>query len=270
MTAPAVPPPPEGAPIRFDDGAGYEEMMGRWTVLVGAPFLDWIGVPPGAHWLDVGCGNGAFTQLLVEHTAPASVRAFDPSEGQLTYARQRLPAGAPVTWAVGDAMALAVPDMSADAAVMALVLFFVPDPARGVAEMVRAVRPGGTVAAYHWDMPGGGFPLAPIGAEMRKLGLPVRLPPSVAATAPEAATALLRAAGCTDVRSTGFTVQRRFDSFDAYWDSAASSNLMVPLHDPAQADLRMLLRQRVRERLQAGDGPLTLSARAHAVVGRRP
>jgi ubiquinone/menaquinone biosynthesis C-methylase UbiE len=68
--------------IRFDDGASYEQMMGRWSLLVGEHFIDWIGVPPGARWLDVGCGNGAFTELVVQRCQPASVQAFDPSVGQ--------------------------------------------------------------------------------------------------------------------------------------------------------------------------------------------
>ena len=80
--------------IRFDDGASYEILMGRWSVLVGARFLEWIGVPDGARWLDIGCGNGAFTELVVGHCRPAEVRAFDPSPGQLDYARKRL-AGCP-------------------------------------------------------------------------------------------------------------------------------------------------------------------------------
>ena len=54
---------------------------------------------------------------------------------------------------------------------MALVLFFVSDPAKGVAEMKRVVCPGGTVASYVWDMFGGGVPLEPIQAEMRALGV---------------------------------------------------------------------------------------------------
>ena len=69
--------------IRFDDGTAYERMMGRWSQLAGAIFLDWLAPPAGLRWLDVGCGNGAFTELLVERCAPASVQGIDPSEGQL-------------------------------------------------------------------------------------------------------------------------------------------------------------------------------------------
>lgn len=253
--------------IRFDDGAGYEQMMGRWSVRVGEPFLDWIAVPKAQRWLDVGCGNGAFTELIVRRCQPTSVRAFDPSPGQLAYARTRLPADAPVSWAEGDAMHLPVADASVDAAVMALVLFFVPDPAVGVAEMCRAVRPGGTVAAYHWDILGGGFPLADIGAEMLKLGIPPRQPPSVAASTIEASTALWQAAGLEQVRSCQFTVQRRFDSFDEYWNIATQSSTLRPMFEAMPAAQREQLLPNVRHRLQAGDGPLTLSARANAVCG---
>lgn len=253
--------------IRFDDGAAYENMMGRWSVLVGAPFLDWIGVPSGSRWLDIGCGNGAFTELLVARCKPADVQAFDPSPGQLAYARQRLPAGAPVTWTVADAMRLPVADAAADAAVMALVLFFVPEPAAGVAEMCRAVRAGGVVAAYHWDILGGGFPLADIGAEMRKLDIPPRMPPSVAASTLDASAALWQEAGLREVRTRQFTVQRRFDSFDDYWNSAATSNTLRPMFEAMGAERREVLKGNVRGRLRAGDGVLTVSARANAVSG---
>jgi SAM-dependent methyltransferase len=256
--------------IRFDDGASYEVMMGRWSVLVGERFLDWTGVPDGARWLDVGCGNGAFTELLVTRCRPSDVQAFDPSPGQLAYARQRLPAGAPVTWTEGDAMRLPVADGAGDAAVMALVLFFVPEPAVGVAEMCRAVRSGGVVAAYHWDILGGGFPLADIGAEMHALGTPPRLPPSVAASTLEASAALWQQAGLQQVRTCQFTVQRRFDSFDDYWNSGASSNTLRPMFDAMPAERRELVKANVRRRLQAGDGALTLSARANAVCGIKP
>jgi SAM-dependent methyltransferase len=256
--------------IRFDDGAAYEQLMGRWSRRVGERFVDWIDVPPGAQWLDVGCGNGAFTELVVQRCAPSQVVAFDPSPGQLAYARTRLPEGSPVDWAQGDAMQLPVADASADVAVMALVLFFVPEPARGVAEMCRAVRPGGMVAAYHWDILAGGFPLAAIGSEMLKLGHPPRQPPSVQASTIDASTLLWQQAGLRQVRSTQFTVQRQFTDFDEYWHSAASSNTLRGILDALPADTLALLKQRVRHRLLAGDGPLAVSARANAVCGIRP
>jgi len=257
-------------PIRFDDGASYEQLMGRWSVLVGERFLDWLAAPAGGRWIDVGCGNGAFTEQIVRHCAPASVQAFDPSPGQLAYARQRLPAAAPVTWAEGDAMHLPVADAAADAAAMALVLFFVPEPAVGVAEMCRAVRPGGIVAAYHWDILDGGFPLAAIGAEMLKLGSAPRMPPSAAASTLEASAALWRQAGLHEVRTCQFTVQRRFDSFDEYWLSAESSNTMRPMFLALPDAARAQLKDNVRRRLQAGPGPLVVSARANSVCGLRP
>jgi len=77
----------------------------------------------------------------------------------------------------GDAMALPFETDRFDAAVMALVIFFVPDPPKGVAEKVRVVRPGGLIAAYAWDVLGGGAPSEPIWAEMRTMGL---TPPATA------------------------------------------------------------------------------------------
>ena len=56
--------------IRFDDGVAYERMMGAWSRLAGGTFLDWIVPRPGLRWVDVGCGNGAFTELVVERCAP--------------------------------------------------------------------------------------------------------------------------------------------------------------------------------------------------------
>ena len=72
--------------ITFDDGAAYERYMGKWSQLAGETFLDWLAPKPGLRWLDVGCGNGAFTEMLVERCAPVSVEGIDPSEAQLAYA----------------------------------------------------------------------------------------------------------------------------------------------------------------------------------------
>jgi ubiquinone/menaquinone biosynthesis C-methylase UbiE len=141
--------------IRFQDGAAYERTMGVWSRLVGEVFLDWLAPRDGLRWIDIGCGNSAFTELLVERCAPAEVQGIDPSEGQLAFARTR-PAARLAQFQQGNAMALPFLADRFDAAVMALVVVFVPDPAKGVAEMARVVRPGGTLATYVWDMLGSG------------------------------------------------------------------------------------------------------------------
>src|SRR4051794_1483418 len=144
------------SPIRFEDGAAYERGIGAWSQLAGRQFLDWLAPPPGQRWIDIGCGNGAFTSLILQRCSPSEVQAVDPSAGQLAYASSR-PDARGATFLTGDAMALPFEDARFDAAVMALVIFFVPEPRRGVAEMVRVVRPGGLIAAYAWDILNGGF-----------------------------------------------------------------------------------------------------------------
>ncbi len=188
--------------IRFDDGAGYERYMGKWSRLAGEIFLDWLAPKPGLRWLDVGCGNGAFTERLVERCAPVSVEGIDPSEEQLAFARARAAARG-ARFHQGDAMALPFSDDTFDAAVMPLVIFFVPVPAQGVAEMARVVRPGGIVAAYAWDMLGDGFPYDALRVEMRGMGVAVPMPPSPEASRMDALRDLWTDAGSRYRRDAG-------------------------------------------------------------------
>jgi ubiquinone/menaquinone biosynthesis C-methylase UbiE len=126
--------------IRFDDGAAYEQMMGIWSRLAGEIFLDWLALPAGLRWVDVGCGNGAFTELIVGRCSPVEVQGIDPSEGQLAFARTR-PSSRVAKFHQGDAMALPFADGGFDAAVMALVLVFVPDPAKASAKWFGSLPP---------------------------------------------------------------------------------------------------------------------------------
>ena len=257
-------------PIRFDDGAGYERYMGLWSQRVGKSFLDWLAPEPGWRWLDVGCGNGAFTEVLVERCAPVAVHGIDPSEAQLAFARTR-PATRVARFQKGDAMAQPFPDDSFDAAVMPLVIFFVPDPAHGVAEMARVVRPGGSVSAYAWDMHGGGFPYEALHAELRALDVAVPAPPSPDASRLEALRELWTRAGLETVETRTIPAQRTFADFDDFWAIARGGPSVGPkLSALAPAELA-LLQTRLRARLPAdSSGRLTLAARANAVKGRVP
>jgi ubiquinone/menaquinone biosynthesis C-methylase UbiE len=154
----------------FTDGEAYERLMGRWSRVAAKAFLDWLNPAKNLRWLDVGCGNGAFTEELIARCAPAVVTAIDPSEDQLAYARTR-PGATMADFRVADAQDLPFPDRSFDSAAMALVISFVSDPDKAVAEMARVVRPGGLVATYMWDIPGGGSPVHPLYLAIEAMGV---------------------------------------------------------------------------------------------------
>jgi ubiquinone/menaquinone biosynthesis C-methylase UbiE len=256
--------------IRFNDGAAYERMMGVWSRLAGEVFLDWLAPPSGLRWIDIGCGNGAFTELLVERCAPVEVQGIDPSEAQLAFARTR-PAARVAEFRNGSAMELPFADGSFDAAVMALVIFFVPDPSKGVAEMARVVRPGGTIAAYAWDILGGGFPLEPVRLEMQAMGVEIAQPPSPGASRIETLRELWRMAGLEGIETREITVRRTFTGFDDFWTtSLMSSSVGAAIAAMAASDVEQL-KARMRARLAAdAAGRITCSGQANAVKGWMP
>jgi SAM-dependent methyltransferase len=256
--------------IRFNDGAAYERMMGVWSRLAGETFIDWLMPRSGLRWIDIGCGTGAFTELLVERCAPAEVQGIDPSEAQLVFARTR-PAARVAEFRQGNAMALPFPDDSFDAAIMALVIFFVPDPAQGVAEMARVVGPGGIVATYAWDMLGGGLPVEPISAEMRAMGLTPLLPPNPGASRIEVLRELWAGAGIEAIETREITVSRNFADFDELWAISRMSQNLRPTIAAMSPEDAERLKAGVRARLPAdGAGRITCVGRANAVKGRMP
>lgn len=254
--------------IRFDDGAAYERYMGLWSRKVGVQFLNWLAAVDGMRWLDVGCGNGAFTEMLAQHCAPAALAGIDPSAEQLAFART-LPTLAAADFRAGDAMALPWSDRSFDAAVMPLVIFFVPEPAKGVAEMARVVAPGGLVTAYAWDMPGDGFPYAALQAEMRALDINVSKPPHPEASSLEQLQSLWQEAGLVDIETTTITVQREFSSFEEYWEVVLGGPSIKASLAGTTPDIVEALIRRMREVLVTDStGKITVSALANAVQGR--
>jgi SAM-dependent methyltransferase len=208
--------------------------------------------------------------MLVGRCAPLSVHGVDPSEGQLAYARAR-PAARVAQFRRGDAMRLPFPDDTFDAAVMPLVIFFVPDPAGGVAEMARVVSPGGMVTAYAWDMKGGGFPYEALHDEMRGLGVAVPSPPSPGASRIDALRDLWAGAGLEAVETREVAVRRTFCDFGDYWATVRGGPSVGAQLAAMAPETRALLKERMRARLPAdAAGRITYGARANAVKGRVP
>jgi SAM-dependent methyltransferase len=256
--------------IRFDDGAAYDQGMGRWSLLAGNVFLDWLAPEAGLRWIDVGCGSGAFSELIALRCAPAESQGVDPSDAQLAFARTR-PATRNAVFQVGDAMALPFDKDRFDAAVMALVIFFVPDPAKGVAEMARVVRPRGIVGAYAWDNLGGGFPFEPIRAEMRAMGFNPPEAPSVGASRIEAMRDLWAGAGLEAIETREISISRNFTDFEDFWSQSTLTGSTRPMLAAMQPEDIAQVKARVRARMTAdAEGKITHSARANAIKGRVP
>lgn len=255
--------------IRFNDGAAYETYMGIWSRKVGEEFLSWLVPKAGLAWIDVGCGNGAFTALLSERTKPASILGVDPSPAQLDYARGRTDVPG-ARFEQGNAMDLPAPANSADAAVMALVIAFVPEPTRGVAELARVVKPGGVAAAYMWDWPEG-FPFYPVEQVIVGRGLPIAAPPSSDAARLQKMVELWQGTGFEDVQSRTITVERSFPDFDTFWAIALTGPRMATQAAQLSPELLATLRADLKALLKAEDGqPVNLKATANAVKGRVP
>jgi SAM-dependent methyltransferase len=255
----------------FTDGEAYERLMGRWSRRVAETFLDWVDVPNNLGWLDVGCGNGAFTEELIARCAPAAVTAVDPSDDQLAYARTR-PGARMADFRVGDAQKLPFADDSFDAAAMALVISFLPDPGRAVAEMARVVRPGGSVAAYMWDIPGGGVPVHPIYLAMESMGFMSGRPPNPKASEANAMRGFWEEAGLESIETRAIRIPTVYSDFDDFWDSnvvpiGPQGKVIADMAPGARGELRL----RLRDHLPAcPDGRIIYEACANSVKGCVP
>ena len=119
---------------KWADGDRYEPYVGRWSRRVAQAFLDWLAVPQDRDWLDVGCGTGALSGTILERASPRSLTGVDPSPGFVEYSKARL-GSERARFETGDAQSLPLAAASVDAVVSGLVLNFVPQPARAVAEM---------------------------------------------------------------------------------------------------------------------------------------
>ncbi len=144
----------------------YNRFMGRYSVPLAERFADWSAVARPSRALDVGCGTGALTRVLIDRLGVDGVSAVDPSSQLLAALRQAYPT---LDVQTATAERLPYPTTSFDHALAQLVVSFMADPVLGLQEMSRVTRPDGTVSACVWDLAGGGAPLAPFWRAARDL-----------------------------------------------------------------------------------------------------
>jgi SAM-dependent methyltransferase len=200
---------------RFDNGAAYESFMGRWSGGAGKVFLDWIVPKPGACWLDVGCGTGTLTELIVDMCSPASVSAIDPEQAQILHA-QKGPAANRARFEIGDAGVLPFADGTFDIVASGLVLNFIPDMARALSEMRRVARSGGTIGGYVWDFAAERSPTWPLRLGLRELGAFVGSPPGADNSTLTGLSTLFKRAGLEGIATSSIEVTTRFPDFDNF------------------------------------------------------
>lgn len=260
-----------GYSFDFDDSAAYERAMGRWSRAVAPVFLRWLAPPANARWLDVGCGTGILAHTLLELCSPAAVVGIDPSAAQVAQA-SRGPAAGRASFEVGDACALPFPDASFDFVASALVLNFIPDRPRALAEMRRVARSGGAVAAYVWDFTEELSPSGPLRRAMRRFGAQVPPIPGTADSRLDAIQALFAQAGLERIETRIIDVCLAYEDFEDFWKAqtptyAPTTGIIASLSEGN----RTRLKRAVREQLPAApEGAIEYFARANAVKARAP
>lgn len=255
----------------WGSGDLYEPYVGRWSRLVARAFLEWLDMPEGSDWLDVGCGTGALTQTIIDRMSPRSLKSVDRSPEYVEYAKAHV-TGSPRRFEVADAQSLPFESSSFDAAVTGLVLNFVPEPSRAVAEMARVVRPGGIVAAYVWDYAGkmemmryfwdAAVALDPAAGDLDEgRRFPICRPDPLAE--------LFANAGLDGVEVRPIDVSTDFRDFDDYWLPFLGGQGPAPGYAVSlDEESRDVLRDRIRSRLPIEeDGSIRLIGRTWAVRG---
>jgi ubiquinone/menaquinone biosynthesis C-methylase UbiE len=255
------------------NAAGYEQLMGRWSQRLAPPFIAFAGLADGEKILDVGCGTGSLTFALAKAADLAEIAAIDFSPVFVEEAIRRND-DPRIEVRQADACDLPFSDGIFDRALALLVLHFVPEAGKAVAEMRRVVRPGGVVAAAVWDHYGG-MPgmrmmidtVAMLGEAGRQLrgrycSQPMMQPGEMKRTFVEQ--------GLADVSETQLMIRMDYESFEDFWAPiAAGEGPLGKYVGTLDAAERALTDAAVRDAYEAGrpDGPRSFGNIAWACRG---
>jgi ubiquinone/menaquinone biosynthesis C-methylase UbiE len=255
------------------DAAGYEQLMGRWSRKLAPQFIAFVGLADGERVLDVGCGTGSLAFTLTESADLGEIAAIDFSPVFVAEATRRN-SDPRIRIRQADACALPFEDGAFDRAMALLVLHFVPETGKAIAEMGRVVRPGGVVAAAVWDHYGGmpgmrmlvdtAAALSESGRQMRARYCfqPMMRPGEMKRAFVER--------GLADVTETELMIRMDYRDFDDFWAPIAAGEgplgKYVATLDAAE---RARVDAAVRDAYEAGrpDGPRSFASVAWACRG---
>jgi ubiquinone/menaquinone biosynthesis C-methylase UbiE len=258
------------------DAAGYEQLMGRWSQKLAPIFIDFAEVADGEKILDVGCGTGSLTFALARAADLGEIAAIDYSPVFFEEAIRRN-TDPRIKVRQADACALPFEGGTFDRALALLVLHFIHEADKAVAEMRRVVRSGGVVAAAVWDHLGG-MPgmrmmvdtvaaLSESGRELRDRYCfqPMMQPGEMKRTFVEQ--------GLIDVTEMQLMIRMDYQSFDDYWAPIAAGEGPLGKYVAAlDAGERARIDTAVRDAYEAGrpDGPRSFANVAWACRGIVP
>jgi ubiquinone/menaquinone biosynthesis C-methylase UbiE len=245
-------------------GVAYDRFMGRYSRPLAGLFADFLEVSRGQCAVDVGCGPGALTQPLVERLGADRVAAVDPSPPFVEACRERFP---DVDVRQGTAESLPFDDDTFDVAAACLVVHFMTDPVRGLAEMKRVTGPGGWVGATVWDLAGSRAPMAPLWAAVAEVAPEHPDESDYQGGSRDSLVGILQAAALRDVEAVELAVTVTHPSFEEWWEPylhgvGPSGEAVAALAPDRRARLEETLRRNL------GDGPFDLTAVAYAARGR--
>jgi SAM-dependent methyltransferase len=251
--------------MSFDVAAeAYGRFMGRYSEPLAVSFADAVGLSPGQRVLDVGCGPGALTAQLVGRLGVTQVAAVDPSVPFVEATRSRFPG---IEVQLASAEDLPFPVDSFDASLAQLVVHFMSDPVRGLGEMARVTRPGGTVAACVWDFGGGNGPLSLFWSAVHDLDPAADDESGLAGVRDGHLVELASQAGLANAAQSVLSVSVHYATFDEWWEPytfgvGPSGSYVARLGEADQAALRA----RCAELLPAP--PFDIVARAWCMTAR--
>ena len=255
----------------FVDGEAYELVTGRWSRVAGAIFLDWLALPSGVRWLDVGCGNGAFTELVLHRNSPSALCGIDPSKDQIAFAKRREGASQ-IDYRIGDALSLPYANEEFDVAVMALVIGYLPDRLKALAELKRVVRNGGTIGTYVWDGPASGHPQQPLIDSLGDMRIELSEMDGDKDRPIAALRTIFEKTGLTDIETRTIEIEQSFAHFGEFWtaQNALQNRFVQEIRKMSPSDLDRF-KAFLRKRLPTdASGSIVYTARANAVKGRVP